>query len=129
MSADAVVVRADDVSPERWEDPVRGHLDFRPLVGTSGATDQLVAGVAELEPGGWLGLHRHGPAEVYHVLAGTGTMTAGDATHPLEPGTTVWVPAGLTHGVRNTGGSPLRILYTFAVDSDDDVDYDFLGSD
>ena len=123
-----MVVRANDVRPEEWHDPVRGRLAFRPLVGTTGETDELVAGVAELEPDGWLGRHRHRPAEVYFVLTGTGALVAGERVHALEPGTAVWVPGGLAHDVRNTGDSPLRIFYAFAVDSDDDVGYEFLGS-
>lgn len=122
-----MVVRDTDVPPARWDDPVRGHLAFRPLVGTSDATDELTAGVAELEPGGWLGAHRHPPAEVYYVLAGTGTLVVGDATHHLGPGTAVWIPGDVEHGVQNTGDAPLRLFYAFAVDSDDDVEYDFPG--
>ncbi len=122
------MVRDTDVSPERWADPTRGMVGFQPLVGTTEATEELVAGVAELEPGGWMGLHRHRPAEVYYVLAGTGMLEAGEGTHVLQPGTAAWIPGDLVHGVRNTGESPLRVFYAFAVDSDDDIDYDFLGA-
>lgn len=128
MSRRAVVVSEEDVPLEAWDDPVRGRLGFRPLVGTTGDTEQLTAGVGELEPGGWLGRHRHRPAEIYRVLSGTGTLVAGDDTHELVPGRTVWIPGDLEHEVRNTGDVPLRIFYVFAVDSDDDVVYDFPGA-
>lgn len=126
MDTDAVVVQQDEVAQERWSDPVRGELSFQPLVGTTGRTAELTAGIAELGPGGWLGRHRHEPAEVYHVLGGTGTLEAGGATHALRPGTTVWLPGGLPHAVRCEGQEPLRVFYAFAVDSDDDVRYEFL---
>ena len=128
MDARAVVVREADVPLERWADPVKGEVGFRPLVGTSEATAELTAGVLELAPGRELGVHRHPPAEVYFVLAGTGSLAAGGETQRLEPGTSVWIPGGLEHGVRSTGDSPLRVFYVFAVDSDDDVDYDFAPS-
>jgi quercetin dioxygenase-like cupin family protein len=126
MSNRAVVVRDEDVEVKRWEHPLRGHLGFRPLVGTTADTNELTAGVAELEPGGWLGTHRHRPAEVYHVLTGTGVLVAGEDAHVVRTGSTVWIPGDLEHGIRNTGHSALRLFYVFAVDSDDQVQYRFM---
>ena len=128
MDDSAVVVSDVEAPLERWIDPVRGRLGFRPLVGTTDDTDQLTAGLAELEAGDWLGMHRHRPAEVYYVLAGVGTLVAGNETHVLSPGTAVWIPGDLPHCVHNTGDTLLRLFYAFAVDSDDDVEYEFLGS-
>lgn len=36
--------------------------------------------------------------EIYHVLEGGGTLTVGEMTCALEPGVTVYVPAGSPHG-------------------------------
>ncbi len=34
-----------------------------------------LAGMAELGPGDWLGLHRHAPPETYYVIAGAGIVS------------------------------------------------------
>ena len=66
---------------------------------------------AEIAPGAATSLHRHPQAEeIYHVLAGTGSMTLGDEQFPLAAGDTVLIRSGLPHRVANTGNEPLRIL-------------------
>ncbi|HUS81164.1 MAG TPA: cupin domain-containing protein [Armatimonadota bacterium] len=36
--------------------------------------------------------------EVYHILEGVGRLAVGEQSFELEPGVTVYIPAGLTHG-------------------------------
>jgi mannose-6-phosphate isomerase-like protein (cupin superfamily) len=44
--------------------------------------------------------HVHtGYDEVYYVLAGTGTITVGQETHPLRPGSVAVIPAGVPHSL------------------------------
>jgi mannose-6-phosphate isomerase-like protein (cupin superfamily) len=83
--------------------------------------------MTELQPGGWLGLHRHEPAEVYHVVEGQGTVCLDDTEHPVRAGCTVFIPGDVEHGIRATGQEPLRFFYAFAVDSFEDVEYRFSG--
>lgn len=121
----AVVVHDDDVPVERWEDPVRGAVGFRTLLGDDAPTGSMTAGTSELGPGDWLGHHRHAPAEVYHVLEGEGVLVVDGEDHHLRPGHTVLVPGDAEHGVRCTGPGPLRIFYVFAVSSFAEVEYHF----
>lgn len=80
-----VVVPAANASLEEWSDPVRGNVGFRTLIsGDVTPSSALTAGLAELAPGGWLGEHRHDPAEVYFVTEGEGASYASTA------GTTRW---------------------------------------
>ena len=72
----ALVVDLETVDRDGWDDPVKGRIGWRTLFGGTGAgTEALTAGVADVEPGGWLGLHRHTPPEIYFVLEGQGIVT------------------------------------------------------
>ena len=123
---DALVVRASDVALEQWSDPVRGRIGFRTLLGATGTTNpDFTAGLAEVEPGGWLGLHRHEPAELYSVVDGEGTVTVDGTDHLVSAGTVVYVPGDSEHGIRNSGSGPLRFFYVFGVGSFDDIEYRF----
>jgi quercetin dioxygenase-like cupin family protein len=120
-----------DGHTQRWSHPVRGDVTFRTVFGDDVATGDgarggdLTAGVATLDPGCWLGRHRHDPAEVYHVLNGVGVFSVDGTEHPLSEGTTAYIPADSEHAVRNTGDGPLRVFYVLAVGSFADVEYRF----
>src|SRR3712207_9053528 len=90
--SDPLVVQDSDVALERWADPVRGEVGFRTLFGGPGTTTaDFTAGVTELEPGGWLGHHRHEPSEVYYVLSGQGTVTIEGEDHAVRGGTAAYI--------------------------------------
>ena len=54
--------------------------------------------VAGLEPGGQIPLHP-GDFGVYHFVEGAGQMYVGEATLDVQPGATVFVPAGAPRGM------------------------------
>ena len=123
-----LVVRADDRNADGWDDPVKGRVGWRTLFsGGLTPTDALTAGVAAFEPGDWLGLHRHAPAEIYYVLAGRGLLTLEGREYEIGAGDAVFIPGNAEHGIRNAGDAMLRFLYVFPVDSFDQVEYRFLG--
>ena len=121
-----LVISESDVARDSWDDTAKGVLGFRTLfsAGTT-VTRALTAGIADLNAGGWLGLHRHPPAEIYCIVEGRGTVTLEGADYPVSAGTAVYIPGDTEHGIRNTGPAPLRFFYAFAVDSFDDVTYRF----
>ena len=123
-----LVISEGDVARDSWDDTTRGVLGFRTFfsAGTT-ATQALTAGIADLDAGGWLGLHRHIPAEIYYIVEGRGTVTLEGADYPVSAGTAVYIPGDTEHGIRNTGSAPLRFFYAFAVDSFDNVTYRFSG--
>lgn len=124
---DAVVRHADDVAAETWDDDVRGTLRFRTLFDSAEtSTGGLSAGLAVLEPAGWLGLHRHPSPEIYHVLEGDGLLTVNGTRHAVGPGSSVFIPGGAPHALRTVGESLLRFLFTFPTDSLADVEYTWL---
>lgn len=66
---------------------------------------------ATVEPGQRTQLHRHAlTEELYHVTAGEGTMTLGDACFKVGAGDTVLIAPGTPHRIEATGTVPLRIL-------------------
>ena len=109
-----------------WDDPVRGRIRWRTLFSKGGTpTEGITCGVADLEPGGWLGLHRHAPPEIYYVVAGTGIVTLDGVEAPVGAGSAVFIPGMAEHGIRQTGPGLLRFFYGFPVDSFDSVEYLF----
>ena len=115
-----------DAAQDGWDDPVRGRLRWRTLF-SKGATpsEGMTCGVAEFQPGEWLGLHRHAPAEIYYVFAGAGLMSLEGREIPVKAGSAVFIPGMAEHGIRQTGNEILRLFYVFPVDSFDGVEYLF----
>lgn len=66
---------------------------------------------ATVLPGERTELHRHRRSEeLYHVTAGSGRMTLGDAEFAVSAGDTVCIPPGTPHRIAATGDTPLKIL-------------------
>jgi quercetin dioxygenase-like cupin family protein len=125
-STEALVLTTEELAEDGWDDPVKGRVAWRTLFsGDVTPTEGLTAGVAELPPGGWLGLHRHTPPEIYYVLEGSGIVSLDGAERRVTAGAAVFIPADCEHGIRNDGTAPLRFLYAFAVDAFGEVEYRF----
>ncbi|MBP2367758.1 cupin domain-containing protein [Pseudonocardia parietis] len=115
-----------DGDPERWDDAVRGALTFRTLFSREiTPTRGLTAGVAEFAPGERLAPHWHVAPELYVVQSGDGVVDLGDDALPVRTGSTVFVPGGAVHGIRNTTSSTLSVFYALAADGFADVEYHF----
>lgn len=125
-TVEPLVIETDAQNRDGWDDPVMGRIGWRTLFSADRTpTAALTAGVAELEPGGWLGLHRHTPAEIYYVLEGRGILTVDGVEHELSAGSAVFIPGDSEHGIRHDGDRLLRFLYAFPVDAFGDVEYRF----
>lgn len=62
-------------------------------------------------PGCTIGEHAHGAdEETYVIVDGSGTMTVDGTSLVVGPGDVVVNRAGGTHGLRNTGADPLRLV-------------------
>lgn len=95
-------------------------IDYRKLTGSNPdrmykstlfESQRLLLGLNCLEPGQADRAHTHGEQDkFYFVLEGEGEFTIGDETVSAGPGHTVLAPAGVTHGVANTGNERLVIL-------------------
>jgi mannose-6-phosphate isomerase-like protein (cupin superfamily) len=129
MCADRpTVIHTDELPVDGWDDPARGSITWRTVFSSERTpTSGLTLGFAELAPDGTVGNppHRHAAAEVYVVTEGVGVITIDGATSAVRAGTAVFIPGGAEHSLANTGTTTMRLLYTFAVDSFDDVEYRF----
>jgi len=71
----------------------------------------LFVGLNVLTPGQEQLVHTHsGEDKVYFVQEGSGLFTVGDREFSSGPGTLVWAPATVPHGVRNPGPDPLVLV-------------------
>lgn len=56
-------------------------------------------------------LHRHAlTEELYHITAGEGRMTLGDAQFNVAVGDTICIPPGTPHCIEAIGTTPLKLL-------------------
>ena len=64
------------------------------------AGGRLFLGLNCFEPGQAQQVHTHGGADkFYFIISGNARMSVGDAVQDAGPGTMVWAPAGVPHGV------------------------------
>ena len=62
--------------------------------------EALFVGLNCFEPGQGQKVHAHAGADkFYFVVSGRARLTVGDDTREAGPGTLVWAPAGVPHGV------------------------------
>ncbi len=75
----------------------------------------ITLGLAVFPPGSAPPGHVH-PAEeeVIYILSGAGELVTPEGTARLEPGTTVYIPAGLHHATVSRGSEPLQLVSVFA---------------
>ena len=78
-------------------------------------SDALLVGLNCLEPGQVQHVHDHADQDkFYFVVSGSGLFTLGEETQAAEAGAVVWAPAGMGHGVRNSGTQRLVLLMGIA---------------
>ena len=124
MATRAMIIEERGVEIESGDD--RG-VTWRTLTSADRTpTRQLTSGVCEIAPGGELALHRHPPLELYYFLEGTGVVTVDHDDHVVRPGSTVYIPGGTPHRIRNNGSALLKLFYVFPVDSFGEVEYTML---
>lgn len=79
------------------------------------AGEFLYAGLNCFAPGQAHHAHTHADQDkLYYVVEGRGEATLGDDVSPVEAGDLVLAPAGVVHGMANTGAEPLIVLTLFA---------------
>lgn len=88
---------------------------IRYLFDPSRGADDFVVGTSELNANIHYTIHRHDPPEIYHVLAGAGTIYVGEEAFEVTQGSTVYVPGGVRHGV-DTFDQDLRIFWVYGLD-------------
>jgi mannose-6-phosphate isomerase-like protein (cupin superfamily) len=83
---------------------------------TAAEENKITSGISIYPPGTGAPLHSHNCDEHVTLLAGTAEVEiAGDIT-PLTPDDTTYVTAGINHAFRNTGTTPMKILWVYTSD-------------
>lgn len=97
---------------------VRTHARFLPdKMGKADLVrgDLLSAGLNCFEPGQQHASHTHaGQDKLYYVVQGEGELSIAGHVSPVREGAVALAPAGVEHGLRNTGSGRLVVLVVFA---------------
>lgn len=88
-------------------------LPTQHLVCRETGSSAIFVGQQWLQPGDQVLVHSHPVEESVTFLSGRGEATMGDETVEFEAGTSLFFPAGLLHGFRNTGGETLHVVVVF----------------
>lgn len=92
-----------------------GSVDNKFFKTTLFRSEALLLGVNCLEPGQVQQPHDHADQDkFYYVVAGNGRFWLGDDRTTASAGDVVWAPAGVRHGVENTGETRLTLLVGIA---------------
>ncbi len=86
-------------------------------------TQAITMGICEVPPGARLDAHYHAEHEVYYVQDGFGEVLLGEKVIAVKPGSCIFVPRDLTHGIKNQGASTLSLLWIFPTDTWSEVEY------
>lgn len=112
---------------ESFPDPSHGEVTWHTLfTQLQTPTSDMSAGIAVCPSHtGHLCNHRHTQAEIYYILEGRGIVTIDGSSHPVEKGSTVFIPGDAEHGIVNNGEEPLKWFYIFPTGDFSEVVYRF----
>jgi quercetin dioxygenase-like cupin family protein len=99
------VIDPRDTPPEQW----RPGVETRMRVSAVNGTAQLCIFEQRIAPGNGAPTHSHPVEEVLTVLSGEAEMWMDDFRAIVSAGRSLIVPAGRSHGFRNSGTATLHI--------------------
>ena len=81
----------------------------------NGGSPDLVMGTEDIAPGSSIPPHRHLVAdEIVFIHRGSGVVELGDRRADVAEGATVYIPRNVRITLRNTGTTPMSIVFTFS---------------
>jgi len=87
----------------------------RPLAGRDNGAQLLSAGIVTFPAHSVSAAHVHtSEEEALYVVDGRGHVECEGQVLPIEPGSFVFVPPGISHSVHNTGDEPIKFFYAFS---------------
>ena len=92
-----------------------GSVATIPLITKHSATEEttLTSGISTYPVGTGAPLHTHNCVEHVTLLSGVAEVEIDGETTPLEVFDTTYVEAGIPHAFRNTGDTPMTILWVY----------------
>jgi quercetin dioxygenase-like cupin family protein len=125
-TVEACTCAASDQPIERFSDTAFGTVTWQTLfTGDRTPTDALTCGLAHLEVGDYLALHRHVQPEIYFGVSGTARVMIDGVAHVIAAGVAVFIPGGAVHGIF-ADTEATQFFYAFACDTFGEVEYQFL---
>jgi quercetin dioxygenase-like cupin family protein len=92
----------------------REFISFRPDrygKATLFENEHILVGLNCLEPGQEMEKHAHEiQCRFYFLVEGEGNVWIGDEHQHINPGSAIWIPAGKTHRLKNTGDANMVLL-------------------
>ena len=108
----ALVVGPDDGRSYWQPEPASGHVTVKVEPRNSGI-DGVSLSVQAVGVGGYVREHAHGENnEIIYVVEGAGTAVVDGERHPMVPGTTIFLGAGVKHTFINEGDCELKFTAT-----------------
>lgn len=103
-------------SEEIWlglDDPGMRRKVFR-FVSPDIGSEEFMAGITVFEPGEASSYHVHPDSEEINlVVKGSGVLVSEGEEAAFHAGHAMWVPKGVHHQHRNTGSTPLQLLWVY----------------
>ena len=93
-----------------------GGVETIPLITRQSAAEEnrITTGISIYPAGTGAPLHLHNCDEHVTLLDGVGEVEIAGNVTPLEPPDTTYVAAGIEHAFRNTGDTPMKILWVYS---------------
>lgn len=93
-----------------------GGVETIPLITRQSAAEdnKITTGISIYPEGTGAPLHLHNCDEHVTLLEGSGEVEIAGQVTPLEPPDTTYVVAGVEHAFRNTGRTPMKILWVYS---------------
>mgnify|MGYP005843653117 CR=1 FL=1 len=84
------------------------------LTGGTAGTEKAMLGYSVFKPGTSTPQKIHTEEELAYVLCGCGEITVGSEAVSYGPGSAIYIPAGVPHGVRNNGTEDVAMVFVFS---------------
>jgi len=93
--------------------PAGADRSFKLLIGPRHGARHVTQFVGTIH-GGWAPLHSHAYEEAIYVLAGAGVAHLDRRSHPIRPGSSIFLPPGTPHRLEQQGMEELKVLGVFS---------------
>lgn len=106
---EAKLFRAEEVD---WTEPPGHHSAFsKLLINETHGSKFFDFRISSYQPKGCCEPHTHETNEnIYYVIKGQGVVELDGKRHLISPGMVVFIPAGVEHGIANTGFEDLVFI-------------------
>jgi mannose-6-phosphate isomerase-like protein (cupin superfamily) len=93
-----------------------GGVETFPLITRQSAEEEnrITTGISVYPVGTGAPLHLHNCDEHVTLLGGAAEVEIAGTVTPLEPPDTTYIAAGIEHAFRNTGDTPMTILWVYS---------------